>query len=152
MEQLAHGLSKYRELEAAAKLDAPFFLALLADAYGRARSPEEGLKRLAEAEYLIEVTGERWAEAELHRIRGRLQQNSGSCVSAEESFHQAIRVARLQNARLWELRAAADLARLWRDQGKPAISSHRPTAGSPKVSTRRSCKTPRRCSISWRDA
>jgi class 3 adenylate cyclase/predicted ATPase len=118
MELLAHGLSKYRELEAAAKLDVPFFLALLADAHGRARSPEEGLKRLAEAEYLIEVTGERWAEAELHRIRGRLQQSSGSCVSAEESFHQAIRVARLQNARLWELRAAADLARLWRDQGK----------------------------------
>jgi class 3 adenylate cyclase/predicted ATPase len=118
MEQLAHGLSRYRELEAAAKLDVPFFLALLADAHGRARAPEEGLKRLTEAEYLIEVTGERWAEAELHRIRGRLQQTSGSCVSAEGSFHQAIHVARLQNARFWELRAATNLARLWRDQGK----------------------------------
>jgi predicted ATPase len=118
MEQLAHGLSRYRELEAAAKLDVPFFLALLADAHGRARSPEEGLKRLTEAEYLIEVTGERWAEAEMHRLRGTLLLSIHERAAAEDSFRRAIIVAQQQSAKFWELRAAMSMAQLWRYQGK----------------------------------
>jgi predicted ATPase len=66
----------------------------------------------------VERTGVRWIEAELHRLRGELQlalpepDRSG----AEASFRQALAVAAERQAKLWELRAATRLARLWRDQ------------------------------------
>jgi predicted ATPase len=50
----------------------PFFLMTLAEVYGMAAQPEEGLNRLAEAAALVETTQERWAEAEMHRLRGTL--------------------------------------------------------------------------------
>jgi class 3 adenylate cyclase/tetratricopeptide (TPR) repeat protein len=102
-----------------AHLGAPFHLMALAEVYGKAGQPEEGLKRLAAAEELVEMTGERWAEAELHRLRGSLLLSANRHKAAEDSFNQALAVARRQNARFWELRAATDLARLWQDQGKP---------------------------------
>jgi len=96
----------------------PFFLTLLAELYGRSAQPGEGLDRLAEAATMIEVTNERWAEAEMHRVRGTLLLSINEQVEAEHSFHQALSVARQQSAKFWELRAALDLAQLWRDQGK----------------------------------
>jgi predicted ATPase len=78
-------------------------------------------------------------EAELHRTRGELLISVRDFEGAEASFREAIAVARRQNAKLWELRAAMSMARLWRDQGKrirPAIFSLRCTAGLPKASTR----------------
>jgi predicted ATPase len=62
----------------------------------------------------------RWFEAELHRIRGELLRTAhpGATAEAEADFHRAITVARRQDAKLWELRAATSLARLWRDRGK----------------------------------
>jgi class 3 adenylate cyclase/tetratricopeptide (TPR) repeat protein len=96
----------------------PFFLTVLADAYGMAAQPQEGLDRLAEAAKLIETTHERWAEAEMHRLRGTLLLSMNEHVAAENSYRRALEVAQRQSARFWELRAALDLARLWRDQGK----------------------------------
>jgi predicted ATPase len=96
----------------------PLFLMVLAQVYGTAGQPEEGLKRLAKAAKLVETTGERWAEAEMHRLRGTLLLSMHDQAAAEDSFHKALAVAQRQDAKFWELRAAMSMARLWRDQGK----------------------------------
>jgi predicted ATPase len=77
---------------------------------------------LREALDRSEATGERWFEAELHRIKGDvlLRAPEVDPGQAEACFRQAITVAQGQQAKLWELRAATSLARLWRDQGKGA--------------------------------
>jgi tetratricopeptide (TPR) repeat protein len=98
----------------------PFFLMTLAEAYGMAAQPQEGLDRLAEAAKLVETTHERWAEAEMHRLRGTLLLSMNEHAAAENSYRRALEVAQRQSAKSWELRAALDLARLWRDQGKRA--------------------------------
>jgi class 3 adenylate cyclase/predicted ATPase len=96
----------------------PFFLTVLAEIYGIARQPEEGLHQLAEAAKLVKRTQERRAEAEKHRLRGTLLLSTHDVAAAENSFQQALTVAQHQSAKFWELRAALDLARLWCDQGK----------------------------------
>jgi predicted ATPase len=96
----------------------PFFLTALAEVYGMAGQPEEGLCRLDEAAQLIETTQERWAEAEMLRCRGMLLLSINERAAAEGSYHRALAVAQRQGAKFWELRAALDLARLWRGQGK----------------------------------
>jgi predicted ATPase len=96
----------------------PSFLILLADAKGMAKRRDEGLEHLAEAERLIAETEERWAEAELHRVRGELLRAGDDIAGAERSFSQAIGIAQQQSAKFWELRAAISLAQLWREQGK----------------------------------
>src|SRR5215472_6671067 len=63
-------------------------------------------------------TEERWAEPELHRVRGELLRAGHEPVAAERSFSQAIGIAQQQSAKFWELRAATSLARLWQEQGK----------------------------------
>src|SRR5215468_7730114 len=69
---------------------------------------------------LVDTTGGRWYEPELHRLKGALllQQSSSNQTEAESCFHQAIAVAQNQQAKSWELRAATSLARLWHQQGK----------------------------------
>jgi predicted ATPase len=101
------------------KLLMPFFLTTIAEVYGMAGQPDKGLNRLAEAAIVIGMTQERWAEAEMHRLRGTLLLSMHEHAAAEDGYHQALAVARSQSAKFWELRAAIDLARLWRDQGKP---------------------------------
>jgi predicted ATPase len=96
----------------------PFFLTTLAEVYGMAAQPEEGLDRLAEAAKLVETTQERWIEAEMHRLRGTLLLSMHQHAAAADSYHRALAVARAQQAKSWELRAAMSMARLWRDQGK----------------------------------
>ena len=71
----------------------------------------------------MEQTGERFCEAEIHRLRGKLLMLAGGEAVASEGppqacFSRAIRVARQQGAKLWELRATMDLARLWQTQGR----------------------------------
>jgi predicted ATPase len=95
-----------------------FFLTTLAEVYGMAARPNEGLDRLAEAAKIVETTQDRWAEAEMHRLRGTLLLSVHEHAAAERSYRHALAVARRQTAKFWELRAALDLARLWRDQGK----------------------------------
>jgi predicted ATPase len=101
-----------------ANLTKPFFLMTLAELYGKAARPEAGLNRLAEAAKLVEATQERWAEAEMHRLRGTLLLSMSKHAEAENSYRQALSVAQRQSAKFWELRAAMGLTRLWRDQGK----------------------------------
>ena len=96
----------------------PLFLMVLAQVYGTAGQPQEGLKQLVKAAKLVETTRERWAEAEMYRIRGTLLLSIHDQAAAEDSFHKALAVAQRQNAKFWELRAATSMARLWRDQGK----------------------------------
>jgi tetratricopeptide (TPR) repeat protein len=100
------------------KLMVPFFLAVLAEAHGMAGRPREGLDRLDEGARLIEATHERWVEAEMHRLRGTLLLSMHEHAAAEDSYRRAFEVAQRQSARFWELRAALDIARLWRDLGK----------------------------------
>jgi class 3 adenylate cyclase/tetratricopeptide (TPR) repeat protein len=120
--QPAEGVSLIEQalskLPRGANLGAPFHLMALAEVYGKAGQPEQGLKRLVEAAELVERTDERWAEAEMHRLRGMLRLSTDEPDAAEASLNQALAVARHQSAKFWELRAATDLARLWRDQGK----------------------------------
>jgi predicted ATPase len=114
--QLTHGLDAYRSTDQLHMQ--PYFLALLAEAHGRVGQPAEGLKHLSEAVAIAEVTQERDFEAEVRRVRGELLVAVGDRAAAEESYVTALAVAQRQSAKLWELRAATSLARLWRDQGK----------------------------------
>jgi predicted ATPase len=67
---------------------------------------------------IVERTEERWLEAELYRQRGQLMLRQGRTEAAEELYRKALDVARKQETKLWELRAAVSLARLRRDQGR----------------------------------
>ena len=96
----------------------PYLFMGLAEAYTMSGQPIEGLNCLAVAARIIETTEERCDEAELHRLRGDLLCATGDRVAAEQSYHLALAVAKQQSAKLFELRAATNLARLWRDQGK----------------------------------
>jgi predicted ATPase len=122
----AEGLAQMREGLAAWRATAltPWllFLSLLAEACGRAGQVEEGLGALHEALEAMPTTEERLYEAEVYRLRGELllQQSAVQQGKAEESFHQALAVARRQQAKSWELRAALSLSRLWQQQGKCA--------------------------------
>jgi predicted ATPase len=117
---LLEGLATYRET--GARLALPFVLTTLAETYARAGLLEEGLSRLAEAAGVVEITQERWAEAEMHRLRGSILLEMHQPLSAEDCYRQALAVARRQGAKFWELRAATSLARLWREQGKHAAA------------------------------
>jgi predicted ATPase len=100
----------------------PLYIALLAGACEIAGQIEEGAARLDQALQLVEKTGERWFAAELDRQRGRLLLRQGHPEAAEELYHTALDIAREQEAKLWELRAAASLAQLRRDQGRHAAA------------------------------
>jgi predicted ATPase len=115
---MRQGLADYRVT--GAELWVPDFLSLLAQAYGRAGRPTAGLELLAEALDRAEANGGGWLEAELHRLRGELllAPSDRDPVAAGAAFQRALMVARDQSARLWELRAATSLARLWLAQGR----------------------------------
>ena len=97
---------------------------MLAEAYGGIGQAEEGLRLLAEALAWVDTTGERYCEAEVYRIKGELllQQAVSDVPQAEACFQQALAVARRQQAKSWELRAAMSLSRLWQRQGKRAAA------------------------------
>jgi class 3 adenylate cyclase/predicted ATPase len=101
-----------------AELWMPHYIALLARTCEIAGQLEEGLTRLEEALEIVERTGERWLAAELNRHKGELLLRQGDAEAAEEFYHNALSIAREQEAKLWELRAAVSLARLRRDQGR----------------------------------
>jgi predicted ATPase len=98
----------------------PYFLCMLAEVYGQSGQPTSGLAILADALGRVDHTGERFYEAELHRLKGQLllQQSSNNATEAAICFHQAISIAQNQSAKSWELRAATSLARLWQSQGQ----------------------------------
>jgi predicted ATPase len=98
----------------------PSALAQLAEAYGQSGQVEAGLRLLAEARAAVEQTGAQFWEAEVQRLTGELllRQAVPDEEQAETCFQQALDVARRQQARSLELRAAMSLSRLWQRQGK----------------------------------
>jgi predicted ATPase len=122
---LAKGISLLRSgsatfHSAGAEMWAPLYTALLASAFEVARQFEEGLTLLREALRLDERTGMYWFSAELNRLKGQLLLRQGQDEAAEQLYRKALSIAREQEAKLWELRAAMSLARLRRDQGRLA--------------------------------
>ena len=138
--QLRQGLATVRL--GGQELGSPYFMGLLAEACGTAGRIDEGLAVVAEALTIGQRCGERFYDAELYRLRGELTlagaggwglgggspspqapsfkplAPSGVEREAEECFHRALAVARQQQAKSLELRAATSLARLWRTQNK----------------------------------
>jgi predicted ATPase len=96
----------------------PHYTALLAGAREIAGRGDEAVILLDEALRMVMRTGERWFAAELNRRKGKLLENQGQCERAEAWYLEASKIAREQDARLWELRAAVSLARLRRGQGR----------------------------------
>jgi predicted ATPase len=118
IEQMQQGLRAYRAT--GAEIARPYWLALLTEAHGTIGQLEEGLTVLTEALTLVDATGERWYDPELHRLKGELllQQSSDNATEAEHCFHHALATARHQQAKSFELRTATSLARLWHQQEK----------------------------------
>jgi len=116
--QLCQGLDVYRAT--GAEVQRPHFLGMLAEVHSSLGQPEAGLTALREALALVEKTGERYYEAELHRLKGELllQQATPEVSHAETCFQQSLDMARGQQAKALELRAAMSLGRLWQQQGK----------------------------------
>jgi predicted ATPase len=120
--QMRQGIAAWRAT--GAELQRPYYLALLAEAHGKAGQADEGLRVLAEALSAVHTTGERQHEAEIYRLKGELllQQDVPDEQEAESCFRQAVDVAHQQQAKSFELRAAMSLSRLWQQQGKCAES------------------------------
>ena len=97
-----------------------YFLALLGDIHGRGGRLEAAHSAIAEALTFAEESGERWWEADLHRLRGELllAQSTANRAETEACFRRALGVAQGQSAKAFELRAATSLARLWADRGE----------------------------------
>jgi predicted ATPase len=100
----------------------PFYLTLLAELYAQAGDVEQGLAVLVEGFATADAHGERWCMSELHRTHGELLLLNRDEAAAEDAFQRALAVARSQEAKSLELRAATSLARLWQTQGKPAAA------------------------------
>jgi predicted ATPase len=120
IEQIRHGIASYRTTGAA--LHVPFFCTLLADVCNHLGHPDDGLQALAEAHTLVEQHEDRAWEAEVSRLRGvlLLRQPGTPQAEAETWLQRALDVARRQEAKSLELRAAMSLSRLWQQQGKQA--------------------------------
>jgi predicted ATPase len=97
-----------------------YSLALLAEACGKGGNLTEGLAVLAEALTVVEQTGIRIYEPEMHRLKGEflVALDPGNVADAEACFRQAVAIARRHQARSLELRATTSLARLWHRQGR----------------------------------
>jgi predicted ATPase len=98
----------------------PFYLSYLARAHAELGQFDDAWRCVGEAMTAAETTKERWFEAEIQRIAGEIALKSPvpDAAKAETYFERALAVARQQQAKSWELRAAMSMARLWRDQGK----------------------------------
>jgi predicted ATPase len=118
MAQLRQGILAWRATGAAQHV--PYHLTMLADVPAHLGHVEDGLQALAEAHILVEQHEERYWEAEVCRLRGvlLLRQPGTPQAEAETWLQRALDVARRQEAKFLELRAAMSLARLWQQQGK----------------------------------
>ena len=99
----------------------PFYLSHLACAQAELGQFDEAWRCVGEAMKVVETTGEKWCEAEVHRTAGEiaLMVPQSDAAKAEAHFERALAVARAQQAKSWELRAAMSVARLWRDKRRP---------------------------------
>jgi predicted ATPase len=106
--------------ETGANFQSSFNLSYLALAYARTRDFDRALMSASQAIEEVDRSGERWWAAEAQRIKGEilLVAHPADREQAEQCFLTALGCARQQDARIWELRAALNLARLWREQGR----------------------------------
>ena len=119
IELLRDGLAAWRNT--GARLWLPIFLTLEAEAHAKAGHSDTALKVIEEALLISEETGERWAIAEVLRIKAGLLLATGRPTEEVEALLvNSLQIARDQQARSWELRTACDLARLWQHQGRGA--------------------------------
>jgi DNA-binding winged helix-turn-helix (wHTH) protein/predicted ATPase len=126
-DQGAEGLAQVRQGIIAARttgaaLHVPYLCTVLADVAAHRGHTDDGLQALAEAHTLVEQQEQRWWEAEVCRLRGvlLLRQPGTPQTEAEVWLQRALDVARRQEAKALELRAALSLARLWQQQGRRA--------------------------------
>jgi class 3 adenylate cyclase/predicted ATPase len=118
IEVITGGLSAHRSM--GTTFLQPFFLSLMALVHTALGQSSEASRCIEEAMAIIKKSEERWFEAEVNRIAGEiaLMAPEPDAAKAQECFEQALAIARAQQAKSWELRAAMSMARLWRDQGK----------------------------------
>jgi predicted ATPase len=118
--EIRQGLAAYHATGAAAWRH--YWLTLLAEAYGQGGQRAEGLTALTEALAAVRTIGDYFYEAEGHRLRGEMllaqEVEQQQWKDAEACFHHALDIARRQQAKSLELRAAMSLSRLWQQQGK----------------------------------
>jgi predicted ATPase len=119
VETITSGLAAWRTT--GSTLWVPLHTSMLASTYARLGKFDEAWRCIDEAISIIAATKERWFEAEANRIAGEIALKSPKpdAAMAETYFERALAVARNQEAKFLELRAAMSMARLWRDQGKP---------------------------------
>jgi predicted ATPase len=118
VQMLTSGITAWRST--GATLWMPLYLSYLTRAYAELGQFDEAWRSIDEAMRAVETTKESLCEAEVNRMAGEIALNSPEpdAAKAEAYFHRALAVAREQQAKSWELRAAMSMARLWRDQGK----------------------------------
>jgi predicted ATPase len=99
----------------------PVYLTYLARAHGQLGQCDEASRCIRDAIAAVHATKESWYEADIHRVAGELALIGPrpDAAKAQCHFERALAVARAQQAKSWELRAAMSLARFWRDRGKP---------------------------------
>jgi predicted ATPase len=134
--QMTRGVTAHRT---GATFLTPVRFSLWGKSYAELGRLDEALRSVDEAKEMIKRTGETWFEVHVRCIAGEiaLKLLPPDTAKAEACFERALAVARKQEAKSWELRAATSMARLWRDQGKPqqAKDCWLPfTVGSPKAS------------------
>ena len=123
IELLRAGVAAWRD--AGARLWLPLFLMLEARAYGKAGRNEAALVAIEQAISISEETGERWCLAEILRIKaGLLSATERAGDQVEILFASSLEIAKRQQARCWELRAACDLASLWQSKGRANEALH----------------------------
>jgi predicted ATPase len=131
--QMRQGLAAWQATES--EVWRPNMLGRMTEACAETKQVDEGLDLVTEALEIVQRNGERLWEAELHRLRGELLLRQDTVVvetysrlpqatEAEACFQQALDIARRQQAKSWELRAAMSLSRLWQQQGKPDAARH----------------------------
>jgi predicted ATPase len=119
VETITSGIAAWRATGSTMWL--PSDMSYLATAYAGVGKFDEARRCIGEAIGTIATTKERWFEAEANRLAGEiaLKLPEPEAANAETYFKRALGIARKQQAKWWELRAAMSMARLWRDQGKP---------------------------------
>ena len=119
IDQILRGLSMSSDL--GAELGRPHALLLLAQAYEGLGQTDKGLETISAALQATRHTGEKLIAPELYRVKGEILRQKATATAFKESkacFQKALDMARKQQARAWELRAAVSLSRLWQHRGK----------------------------------
>jgi predicted ATPase/class 3 adenylate cyclase len=118
IQMFTSGIGAYRST--GATIWRPLHLSHLARAYAELGQFDDAWSCICEAMTTLKTTKEKWLEAEAYRMAGEIARLAPEhdAAKAEAYFERALAVARAQQAKSWELRAAMSMARLWRDQGK----------------------------------